>query len=73
MGFQYLVCHPGRRAFGLVNLTRSCLPGLRISKRAGRQQLSVVPRLLQEFFTREELSEMSKPEYWEELDKIRKG
>lgn len=40
--------------------------------RDGRLQLSVVPRPWQEFFTAEELSDMSKPEYWKELDRIRK-
>jgi len=41
--------------------------------RSGRLQLSVVPRPWQEFFTNEELSEMNEPEYWKELDEIRRG
>lgn len=41
--------------------------------RSGRLQLSVVPRPWQEFFTNEELSEMNEPEYWKELDDIKRS
>ncbi len=84
--YEVISDHPGSSGYQLAKLigwttgkTNSAIDRLekkgliKVERvvRDGRLQRSVTPKPWQEFFTKEELAEMDRPEYWEELEKIR--
>ncbi len=61
----------GRTNSSIDRLEKKGLIKVEMIVRNGRLQKVVVPTPWQEFFTKDELAEMSQPEYWKELEKIR--